>query len=261
MSSIALIGPDGAGKTTVARMLEQSGILPIKYLYMGINTSSSNLALPTSRLVEYLKPRLVRAGSRSPSRANPASTKPTGPGMAWRSARLVNRLAEEWFRQVVSWSWEFRGYIVLHDRHFLFDFAPELAPAGDGPEPLDHRLHRWFLAHLYPRPKLVILLDAPGAVLFARKGESTPEELERRRQGLLRLGRVTPGFVRIDATRPLDEVFAEAAAHVAASHGQNPASHGQNPPRGRNPESRGPAQTPGRPTAPSGSRAAGGGGS
>jgi hypothetical protein len=57
-------------------------------------------------------------------------------------------------------------------------------------------------------------LDAPGHVLFARKRESTVEELERRRQAFLRQGERLPGFVRIDATRPLDEVYADVAAVV-----------------------------------------------
>ena len=52
MASIALIGPDGAGKTTVTRFLEASSLLPFKYLYMGINLEASNVALPTFRFIE-----------------------------------------------------------------------------------------------------------------------------------------------------------------------------------------------------------------
>src|SRR3989442_325936 len=55
MSSIAIIGPDGAGKTTITRMLQASSSLPLKYLYMGINIEASNFALLTSRLIEHLK--------------------------------------------------------------------------------------------------------------------------------------------------------------------------------------------------------------
>jgi thymidylate kinase len=101
---------------------------------------------------------------------------------------------------------------VLYDRHFVFDFAPEIA--GDRAAALDRRIH-WRLLRFYPRPDLVIFLDAPGAVLYARKGEWTIEELERRRQAFLRVGERTRGFVRVDATRPLDEVCAEVSRHVA----------------------------------------------
>ena len=51
MPAIALIGPDGAGKTLIPRVLELSHLLPFKYLYMDINIGASNFALPTSRLV------------------------------------------------------------------------------------------------------------------------------------------------------------------------------------------------------------------
>lgn len=200
MFSVALIGPDGAGKTTLTRALAASGLLPFRYLYMGVNIEASRIALPTSRLAERLK---RRPGGR-------------GRGRLRALARLGNRLAEEWFRQLVSWSLQLRGFVVLYDRHFVFDFAPEIA-AGPG-ESLDRRVHRWCLAHLYPRPDLVIFLDAPGAVLFARKGESTEEELERRRQAFLRQGERIPNFVRVDATRPLEVVYAEIADRVLEFH-------------------------------------------
>jgi thymidylate kinase len=199
MATVALIGPDGAGKTTLTRMLLQSRAARFKYLYMGIDIPGSNVALPTARLVHRLR-------SRARHRRGVAA--------AVRGyARLLHRLAEEWFRQSVSWAYQCRGYVVLYDRHFALDFAPEIvADAGD--LPLHKRIHGWSLRRLYPLPDLIIFLDAPGELLFARKGELTVAELERRRQGFLRMGARLPGFVRVDASRPLHEVYAEISQLV-----------------------------------------------
>lgn len=225
MASVALIGPDGAGKTTLTRMLEGSSLARFKYLYMGIHIQASNIALPTSRLVERLRPQRDHVGA--PHVSPLPRSLPHHPGGSGRrgrglrnAARLANRLADEWFRQLVSWWFQLRGYLVLYDRHFVFDFAPEIsAGAADS---LDRRVHRWCLMHFYPRPDLVLYLDAPGTVLFARKGESTVAELERRRQAFLRIGEQLPGFVRIDATRPLAEVYADVARHVRRLCGDAP---------------------------------------
>lgn len=207
MPSVALIGPDGAGKTTLTRMLQTSGLLPFRYLYMGVDIAASNVALPTSRLALRLK------GSRPPAGSiDPRASGPQG-GRIRAAARLANRLLEEWYRQVVSWTYQLRGYVVLYDRHFLFDFAPEMLPGGSA-DTLEQRLHWRALDGLYPRPDLVIFLDAPGDVLFSRKGESSAAELERRRQAFLGQAARFPHFVRVDATRPLAEVYAEITAHV-----------------------------------------------
>lgn len=215
MPDVALIGPDGAGKTTLTQMLETSGLLPFRYLYMGVEMSASNVALPTSRLAAWLRRRVGGVFGGAQAQALPSSSAtPHRHGRRSRvraAARLVNRLCEEWYRQLVSWHYQLRGYVVLYDRHFLFDFGPEIAPK---PWSLEQRIHAWCLTHLYPRPDLVIYLDAPGAVLFARKGESTVAELERRRQGFLRQGARFPNFVRVDATRPLGEVYQDVTAHV-----------------------------------------------
>jgi len=215
MPSVALIGPDGAGKTTVTRMLLDSGVAPFKYLYMGIDVPASNIALPTTRLVERLKPAVQReraAGTERPDRLAGPPRKGGRRSTLWAFARVTNRLLDEWYRQCVSWHHQLRGFTVLYDRHFAFDFSREVS--GDDVEPFDRKVHRWFLEHLYPQPDLVIFLDAPGAVLFARKGELTVEELERRRQGFLRRGRGLKNFVCVDATRALDVVYAEVAALV-----------------------------------------------
>lgn len=218
MATVALIGPDGAGKTTMARLLEGSGTLRCRYLYMGVDISASNVALPTSRLAEWLKSRsrpvrspTIPAGSRD-GKARTATP-------PWRRnvrsvLRLTNRIAEECYRQVVSWIYELRGYVVLYDRHFAYDYAPEIDRSK--PDSLERRLHRRFLRHLYPQPDLVIFLDAPGAVLFARKGELNVQELERRRQAFLSHGTGLPNFVRVDATNPLDQVYGDVVSHILA---------------------------------------------
>lgn len=211
MPTVAFIGPDGAGKTTITGMLRESRIVRFKYLYMGVDLPEGGMALPTSKLIRRFKSKR-RTTQDGAGRA--ASGRPSGGGRTSLRgmARLGHRLAEQWFRQGLSWWYQFRGYTVLYDRHYALDFAPEITPPG--PESLDRRIHNWCLRNLYPLPDLVIFLDAPGALLFARKGELTIEELERRRQGFLALGRRIPGFVRVDATQPLEDVYAEVAGHV-----------------------------------------------
>jgi thymidylate kinase len=65
------------------------------------------------------------------------------------------------------------------------------------------------LDRYYPRPDLLICLDAPGDVLFARKGEGSPAMLEARRQEYLRLRDAVEHYVLVDATQSLEAVTQE----------------------------------------------------
>jgi thymidylate kinase len=122
---------------------------------------------------------------------------------------MSNWIAEEWFRQLVVWAYQRRGYVVLLDRHFIADYyAYDIVGRNRG---LSRRLHGFLLWRLYPRPDLVLCLDAPGSLLWKRKGEGQADLLERRRHEYLRLEQVFPNFHVVDASRSAPEV----ARHVA----------------------------------------------
>jgi thymidylate kinase len=229
MFSVALIGPDGAGKTTLTAQLQQSFEVPLKCLYMGINIEASNHALPTSRLVEYFKRRQdTGVGVDGCGDASPPGSENAKRGLGgwlWAAGRLINRLLEEWYRQLLSWGYQILGYAVVYDRHFLYDFTLDGIDAAK--QTADKRLHRWLLEKCYPRPHLTIYLDAPAEVLFARKGEKTLEELERRRQAFLQLRYRAKNFVQIDATRPFDVVYAEVSRLIEQGYRNSQANVGR----------------------------------
>ena len=219
---MALIGADGAGKTTVARALERSSEIPIKYLYMGINVDASNHMLPTTRMARALKRALGRSrdqgGPPDPSRARTRAKNPLKRALRGlkSSLSLTNRLCEEWYRQMIAWWYERRGYVVLFDRHFYADYyAHDVAGQGRDAS-LSRRIHGRVLQRLYPSPDLVILLDAPSSVLFARKQEGTVELLERRRQEYLDLKPKLANCAVVDAARPQDEVLREVLTIIRA---------------------------------------------
>jgi thymidylate kinase len=217
MVTVALIGADGAGKTSVARALERSGELAVKYLYMGVNSEASNHMLPTTRALRALRRALGRGADQGgpPDRARARALPERGlRGLAreTKSALLVlNQVCEEWYRVAVARRFERRGFVVVFDRHFFADFwAHDVAPGEDG-RSLARRVHGRLLARL-PRPDCTILLDAPASVLFARKAEGTLEALERRRQEYLELCAHLGNCALVDASRPPPEVQAEVLA-------------------------------------------------
>lgn len=216
MLSCALIGPDGAGKTTVCRRLEHELGLPVEYIYMGVSKGSSNRMLLTSRLLAR-RPgaRADRAGPRAHATAVRSARSSSGPLRALKTVLgLCNRIADEWYRQIVSWRERRRGKIVLFDRHFYADYYAYDIAGSAADRPLARRLHGWMLERLFPRPDLVVYLDAPAEVLLARKGEGDRALLEQRRRDYLEVGRHFADFVVVDATQSTDSVVSEVASHI-----------------------------------------------
>jgi thymidylate kinase len=214
MFSVALIGPDGCGKSTISKQLLQDTAFKSKRIYMGVDRDESNYALPTTHLIRWVKrnhrkvereggPRNISQETQLPSRSIP--------GRAFKSLKnavvFVNNTAEEWYRQLLTWYFIRSGHVVVFDRHFYADFYHYAVNGRD--RRWTSRLHGHMLEHFYPKPDLVIYLDAPAELLFARKGEATIALLEERRQNYLDLQDKVPNFAIVDATQAQDAVFAD----------------------------------------------------
>jgi len=222
MFTVALIGPDGIGKTTIARHLEKSLPLAVKYLYMGDNLESSNYVLPTTRWWSARK-KAKQAGEASAAPAKAPRDPARQSGVRFlRAARrrvqdahgLLHTVAEEGYRQFVADRFSKRGYIVVFDRHFLLDYYHHLLDPNVERRRFGHRLHGFLLKLVNREPDLVICLDAPGDVPFKRKGERTPELLEDRRTQYLSLGKIVKNFAVVDADRSLALVIEDVARHI-----------------------------------------------
>lgn len=172
---VALLAPDGAGKSTLVSGIRAAYPFPVRTLYMGL----------------YQK----RTGRRA------AAALP-GVGLALRLGTLWGRSLQAAYHQA-------RRRLVIFDR---YTYDALLAP----PRRLGRiqAARRRLIAHACPAPDLVIVLDAPGDVLFARKGEHSAEALERQRQQYLALRDSIAQLVVVDATQDEEQLRRTALALI-----------------------------------------------
>ena len=234
MLTVALLGADGAGKTTVGRRLADELSVPVRYIYMGVNGAAATHGLPTTRLVRRVK----RAAGRATPEGGPppvpdvaegaqpadgaelangvgdadrAAVRRTPARRALRSLRAAastaNRIAEESYQLAVGRWHVARGRVVVFDRYAGADYWAHDMATGRS-RPWHRRVHGAFLRVACREPDAVIVLDAPPALLFSRKGEGTLASLEARRSEYLAYCDHARHGIVIDASAPLEDVVA-----------------------------------------------------
>lgn len=173
--SVAVIGPDGAGKSTLVEALSRSLPLPVRVQYMGLTGGR----LPKADALRV-------------------------PGLVFLARVLIL-----WLRYARGAYHRARGGIVLFERYTLDGAVPsgmQLSPAG--------RLSRRLQRRVCPIPDLVLLLDASGETMHARSGEYVPTVLESWRAAYERLQASVPQLQIIDAERPAEAVRRDAELRI-----------------------------------------------
>jgi thymidylate kinase len=174
--SVALLGPDGAGKSTLAAGIAESFKMPVSIFYMGLTGGF---------LMQVARVRI--------------------PGVVF-----VGRALVIWRRYLRARLHQARGRLVVFDRYVLDAAVPH-------PRRLTRleRISRRLDFYLCPVPDLVLILDAPGALMHRRKGEYDAEMLEDWREHFLELRRRFPDIVEvIDATQNKDAVRIDATQRI-----------------------------------------------
>ena len=214
MTSVAIVGGDGSGKTTLARKFMQTSKFPVKYLYMGLSTLKSEPAFPTTLLIRYMKTRSYRSTENASTDDNGQASfmldyhhNPTRRSDLWRAVRSFNYLIDVLYRLVYSWIYQLRGYLVIYDRYYLFMAAPEVHGERRVFQHWIDQLLYWIFDKIYPEPDIVVFLDAPPDILYERKPEGKLDYLEKRRIATIEQGKRTANFVVLDATQPIDLVY------------------------------------------------------
>lgn len=187
---LALVGADGAGKTSTIQTIHDTAPFGVQVAYLGWRRKAASPDGTTS------------VGS--PPAPKSSVHQVLGVGV-W-TLRTARRLFPVHVQARL-------GRVVLCDRH------PIEIGAVDGATSQMARTLRGFVAnHLLPRPDRIVLLAAPGEVLYARKGEHDPERLDgmtaafrdlvRRRGGT----EIDAGAPHADVVSAVEEVILDTLA-------------------------------------------------
>jgi thymidylate kinase len=206
--TVAVLGPDGAGKSTVCSILAQMNRAQLPF--SAIETQHMyQRALP--RLSELKKGRIRTKPLTSAATHDPHGKKPHSLPASVFS--LFYTAIDQWCSRL-RWSKlkMSRNMLMLHDRHMLEVVVDPKRFRYAGPS----WLAKAFM-QLIPTPDLIVLLDTPAEILQSRKQEVPFEETRRQRDAFKALVSSMPCGRVVNATGPAEEVAADVR-EVILSH-------------------------------------------
>lgn len=203
---VVLLGPDGSGKSSVCQTIASMEHRRIPFLIADYIVLYHRVLPPLTTVASRVSGRDVRPKS-SPGRPQES---PLHRPLVWFTKYLYYT-TDQWISEV-TWMRHRLSHatLLLRDRHLM-----ELV--------IDSRRYRFagpaifprIIAHLVPRPDLVIFLDAPAEVVHRRKQELSLAELARQRERYRELvGRLPHGRI-VNGNQPFEQVVNDVLGVIA----------------------------------------------
>lgn len=203
--TVAVLGPDGAGKSAVCAALAQlpRASLPFKQV------ESRHLYRRVLPLLSELRKGQLRTSPAAPATVHNPHGKRPHPTLI-SCFTLAYGAIDQWLSWLFCTRWkQAQNALLLHDRHMVeVRIDPKRFRFG-GPKWLSRLITR-----LIPKPDLVLVLDAPAELLQSRKQEVPLAETARQRDAYRALAREMPAARIIDATQPLEGVVKDVKRAV-----------------------------------------------
>lgn len=185
---IACLGPDGSGRSNVIEQLSARPLAPFDHAH-----------------IMELRPHVMR-----PRPVDPDSRVPRG--RLGTTAKLMMFVADYWLGYWLRIRPKLVASTLVVSNRYFDDILVD--PAYYRIARL-RTLARWLLPWI-PRPELWLVFDIPSEVLRTRTREVAAEEAVRLRSEYRKVLRRREDVVMLDASRPLDEVSAEAERAIVA---------------------------------------------
>ena len=189
---VAIIGPDGAGKSAVIDAIQRQ----FRFAYDKVKCF-------------HLRPKALR-GSKQ---AQAVVTDPHGkPPRGWflSVAKVFFMVADYWLGYALKIAPAMRrSHLIVFDRYVYDLLVDSRRVRYGGPA--------WLLrvaARIVPHPDLVILLDAPPDVLWARKQEVEFPEVVRQHDQYRGIARELPSAKVVNAAQPLADVIRDVDSAI-----------------------------------------------
>lgn len=200
-SMIAVVGPDGVGKTTFIELLQ-------KELCRILVRDADGVCIQHFRPNVFPNLKKLFFGKKfdeaNEEFTNPHRAKPAGPISSFL------RITYYWLDYILGYWLSIRtkciaGKIYIFDRYF-YDF---LVDPYRGRVQLPDWL-RWGFLKMTPEPDVVFFLDCDAATIYQRKQELTQGEIERQLQAYRLLAKKSGRFIRLDAQKTPQELCNDA---------------------------------------------------